>query len=253
LDNARNVGQLVALQISIVIPAFNEARLLAQTLAAINHARAAFTAAGVTSELIVCDNNSTDNTADIARAGGATVVFEPVNQIGRARNRGAAAATGDWLLFIDADSQPSPELFADVVAAIRSGDCLAGGCVIRLAGNHRAAQWLTRGWNWISRQRRLLAGSFIFVEAAAFRQVGGFNPEFFTGEELDLSLRLRQLARASRRRIVILHKHPLLTSDRKVHLYSSRELLGFMLRAALRPKRVMRDKAACYAWYDGRR
>lgn len=241
------------MKISIVVPAFNEERLLPETLAQIQKARTAFTATGIESELIVCDNNSTDRTAEFARAAGATVVFEPMNQIGRARNRGAAAATGDWLLFIDADSHPSAELFADVAEQIRSGRCLAGGCVIRLAGNHRAAQWLTRAWNWLSRQRRLLAGSFIFVETKAFRAIGGFDPEFFTGEELDLSKRLQKLARQSRREIVILHRHPLVTSDRKVRLYSSRELLGFMLRAALRPRRVMRDKAACYAWYDGRR
>lgn len=253
LDAAPNLGQLDALQISIVIPAFNEERLLAQTLAEINRARTAFTTAGFTSELIVCDNNSTDRTAEIARANGATVVFEPINQIGRARNRGAAAASGDWLLFIDADSHPSPELFADVAEQIHSGKCLAGGCVIRLAGNHRLAQLLTGCWNWVSRRRRLLAGSFIFVETAAFRKIAGFDPKLFTGEELDLSLRLRPLARETGRQIVILSQHPLLTSDRKVRLYSSRELLGFMLRAALRPKRIMQDKAACYAWYDGRR
>lgn len=241
------------MKISVVVPAFNEERLLAQTLAAINHARPAFTAPGCDSELIVCDNNSTDRTAEIGRANGATVVFEPINQIGRARNTGAAAASGDWLLFIDADSQPSPELFAEVAAAIRTGRYLAGGCVIRLDGQHRAAQFLTRGWNWISRKRRLLAGSFIFVATDAFRKIGGFDAQFYTGEELDLSRRLQKLARQTRQEIIILHRHPLLTSDRKVRLYSSHELLGFMLRAAFRPKRVMRDKAACYAWYDGRR
>lgn len=241
------------MKISVVVPAFNEERLLATTLAQINLARAAFDPAGFTSELIVCDNNSTDRTAEIGRAAGATVVFEPINQIGRARNCGAAAATGDWLLFIDADSQPSAELFTDVAETIRSGRCLAGGSVIRLDGTHRGAQFLTRGWNWVSRLRRLLAGSFIFVETTAFRKIGGFNPEFFTGEELDLSLRLRAVARGTGREIIILHRHPLLTSDRKVRLYSARELFGFMVRAALRPKRIMKDKAACYAWYDGRR
>jgi len=244
---------LAEMKISVIVPAFNEERLLAETLAQINQARVALGPAGFVSELIVCDNNSTDRTAEIARAAGATVVFEPVNQIGRARNCGAASASGAWLLFIDADSHPSPELFADVAANIRAGRCLAGGCVIRLEGNHRIAQFLTRGWNWISRQRRLLAGSFIFVEAAAFREIGGFSAEFFTGEELDLSQRLKRLARKTGRDMVILHQHPLLTSDRKVRLYSTMELMGFMVRALLRPKRVMKDKAACYAWYDGRR
>ena len=102
------------LKITIIIPAFNEERLLGETLGHVNSARAAFTALGLESELIVCDNNSTDRTADIARAAGAVVVFEPVNQIARARNRGADSATGDWLLFIDADSHPNAALFADV-------------------------------------------------------------------------------------------------------------------------------------------
>ena len=109
------------MKISLVIPAFNEERLLGATLERINAARVVFGAAAWDSELIVCDNNSTDRTAEIARDGGALVVHEPVNQIDRARNRGAAAATGDWLLFIDADSLPSPELFTDLVAAIRGG------------------------------------------------------------------------------------------------------------------------------------
>jgi glycosyltransferase involved in cell wall biosynthesis len=244
---------LAGLKISIVIPAFNEERLLPQTLAHIAAAREAFPARGWQSELIVCDNHSTDRTAELARAAGATVVFEPVNQIGRARNCGAAAATGDWLLFIDADSLPSRELFAATVERIASGKCLAGGCTLRLAGDHWFARWVTGLWNWTSRQRGLLAGSFIFVETAAFRRLGGFNLDYFAGEELELSQRLHSLARATGREIVILHEHPLLTSDRKVRLYSLRENLGFMLRAGLNRERVLRDKAACHPWYDGRR
>ena len=73
-------------------------------------AAGAFVRRGWGVELIVCDNNSTDRTAEIARNAGARVVFEPVNQIARARNRGAAAATGDWLIFVDADSHPSAGL-----------------------------------------------------------------------------------------------------------------------------------------------
>ena len=101
-------------KISIVVPAFNEERLLGESLAQINRAAKAFEPPGWETELIVCDNNSTDKTAEIALEAGAMVVFEPVNQIARARNLGASAATGDWFIFIDADSQPSAELFGDV-------------------------------------------------------------------------------------------------------------------------------------------
>ena len=107
------------MKLSVVVPAFNEERLLAGSLAAIRAALRAFDQAGWTCELIVCDNNSTDGTAGIARAAGARVVFEPVNQIARARNAGAAQASGEWLLFVDADSYPSFELFKDVLDAMQ--------------------------------------------------------------------------------------------------------------------------------------
>lgn len=239
--------------ISIIIPAFNEERLLGRTLAAVNAALSAFGKLGWESQIIVCDNNSTDRTAEIARAAGATVVFEPVNQIARARNTGAAAATGEWLVFVDADSLPDAALFADVAEQIQAGRCLAGGSTLRLEGNHRFANLVTRVWNWKSRQRRWLAGSFIFCEAAAFRKIGGFSHEMFAGEELDLSFRLAEFGRETNRELVILHRHPLLTSDRKVRLYSRREHLRFMLRVVFNQKRTLRNREACHAWYDGRR
>ena len=92
-----------AVKISVIVPAFNEEKLIAETLRRIQAARSAFASLGWESEIVVCDNNSTDRTAELARAEGATVVFEPVNQIARARNTGASAATGDWFLFVDAD------------------------------------------------------------------------------------------------------------------------------------------------------
>ena len=241
------------MKISIVIPAFNEEQLLGQTLAHINTVRQAFTQADCESELIVCDNNSTDATASVARAAGAVVVFEPLNQIGRARNRGAEAATGDWLLFVDADSHPSAELFGEVAEHIMSGKCMAGGSTVRLEAGYPVGSFVTGLWNGLSRWRRWLAGSFIFCEAAAFRKIGGFSRELFAGEELDLSQRLHTLAKEMGRTIVILHRHPLYTSARKMRLYSTREYLWFVLRVAFRPTGAIRSREACHIWYDGRR
>lgn len=239
--------------ISIILPAFNEARLLPTTLAAVHTARGALDRAGWSSEVIVCDNNSTDETGRIAREHGARVVFEPVNMIARARNAGASVATGDWLVFIDADSQPSMELFAAMVEAIRSGRVLAGGATVRMDSDDLRVRIGAAFWNTASRLRRLMAGSFIFVEAAAFRQIGGFSGQFYAAEEIDLTHRLRPLARASGRRIVILSKTPLLTSARKVRLYTPLEIGRLILSAALRPKATLTSKEACHLWYDGRR
>jgi glycosyltransferase involved in cell wall biosynthesis len=240
-------------KISIVIPAFNEERLLGESLAQIKSAAGAFTQRGWEVELIVCDNNSTDRTAEIARAAGATVVFEPVNQIARARNSGAAAATGDWLIFVDADSHPRAELFADVAEQILSGQCLAGGATIRLDEHHLVAELITWTWNCASRLLKLLAGSFIFCEAAAFRKIGGFSHELFVAEELELAKRLKKLARETGKRIVILHRHPLVTSARKMKLYSAREHLWFLSRVIFSNGRMLRNRDAAHLWYDGRR
>jgi glycosyltransferase involved in cell wall biosynthesis len=240
------------MKLSIVVPAFNEERLLPAALASIREAARAFEGR-CDWELVVCDNNSTDRTAEIARAAGAQVVFEPHNQIARARNAGAAAATGDWLVFVDADSNPGAGLFADVLAAIERGDALAGGSTIAVDSTLRIVRIMIRVWNGISRVMRWAAGSFIFCEAAAFRELGGFDEALYASEELDLSQRLKRLARTRGKRFLILHRHPLATSDRKAHLYSTREMLGFMLRAALRPRKALRNASDCQPWYDGRR
>lgn len=239
-------------KISIVVPAYNEERLLAGSLTQMQAAAAAFTARGWDFELIVCDNHSTDRTPEIARAAGAIVVFEPVNQIARARNRGAAAAGGDWLVFVDADSHPSRELFADVAEQIQTGRCLAGGSTVRLDSHHWLSEGVNAFWNFLSRRGRLLAGSFIFCETAAFRKIGGFSDKLFAGEELELSGRLKKLARETGRSIVILHRHPLVTSARKLRLYSLREYLRLVVRAGIN-RRTLTDREACHMWYDGRR
>ncbi len=77
--------------VSIVIPAFNEANYLPSTLRAAHEARTAFGQAGWNSEVVVCDNNSTDATAEVAKANGARVVFEPFNQIAASRGRRGVA------------------------------------------------------------------------------------------------------------------------------------------------------------------
>src|SRR5947208_15001932 len=142
------------MRISVIVPAFNEEKFIARSLRKIKAATAAFAATGWESEIIVCDNNSTDRTAEKARASGAIVVFEPVNQISRARNKGASAAKGDWLVFVDADSYPSRELFADLAVVIQSGRCLGGGAVVTMG---RAVGWtglFIPLWNGISRLNR---------------------------------------------------------------------------------------------------
>jgi len=240
-------------KISVIVPAFNEEKLIERSLREIKEATGSFFALGWESEIIVCDNNSTDRTAEMARTAGATVVFEPENQISRARNTGASAATGDWLVFIDADSFPSPELFADLAAAIQSGRCLGGGATVKMDQATGWVKYITPVWNTISRMKHWAAGSFVFCEAGIFRELGGFSQKLYAAEELDFSERLKKLARARDRKMVILHRHPLMTSPRKGHLYSAREHLGLLWKTLRHRGENLKNRSHCMLWYDGRR
>jgi hypothetical protein len=164
-----------------------------------------------------------------------------------------ANASGEWLVFVDADSHPSEALFADVAQAIQSGRCLAGGSTVKLEGHYPVASLITEGWNLLSRLKKWAAGSFIFCEAAAFREVGGFSHELYASEELELFQRLKRLAKQRRKRIAILHRHPLVTSARKMHLYTPGEHLRFLARTVLQAGKPLKSREECLTWYDGRR
>lgn len=240
--------------ISIVIPAFNEEKLLANTLRTVRQCADVFEQVDWHWEIVVCDNNSTDSTAQIATQAGARVTFEPVNQIARARNAGAAATSGDWFLFIDADTLPSHRLFTRIRNLIRGGGHLAAGANIRFHTDVLWAQGFTCYWNWISRTFHWAAGSFIAVESAAFREVGGFNNDLFVSEEIDLSIRLNRLARSRGLEPLAVVTDPLIdTSGRKLDLYSTWEHTRFMLKGLTRGTALFQSPEHCHIWYDGRR
>ncbi len=235
------------------MPAYNEAKLIADTVAnAAANLRAAGLAEGAF-EIIVCDNASCDATAELAEKAGARVVFEPERQIARARNSGAAVARAPWLLFLDADSWPDAALMGDLLAAMDDARVVAGGCTMRMQDVPPGIAAALGLWNLMSRLCRWSAGAFLFCRSDAFRAIGGFGLDFFAGEELDLSRRIKRWGRARGLVFRILHRHPMLTSGRKGRLYSYREIGVLFLSMLRHPRRFFRDPRLCYLWYDGRR
>src|SRR5439155_20815635 len=131
-----------------------------------------------------------------ARAAGARVVFEPVNQISRARNAGARAAGGDWLLFVDADSWLSAGTLAEMLDCLRRGRHAGGGCLIGLDDAPRVAKLFIVCWNFISRTVHWAAGSFVFCRSDAFRDTGGFSTDLYATEEIRFTRDLKRWAEA---------------------------------------------------------
>lgn len=113
------------MRLSIVIPAYNEERLLPACL------RAVLGQKEPADEIIVVDNNSTDATAEIAQRFGATVIRESRQGICFARNAGFNAATGDIIARCDADTAPAPDWTVKIKRQFENSsvDSLAGSCV----------------------------------------------------------------------------------------------------------------------------
>lgn len=240
--------------ISFIVPAFNEAKLLPDTLAGIRSSAVVLSAKGVSWEIVVCDNNSTDETARIAKERGARVVFEKVNQISRARNAGASIARGDWFVFVDADSIPPCGLLEEMHEVISTEQVVGGGAIMTMdAELHWFWMLWLHMWNRVSRLMRWAAGSFVYARADAFKAVGGFPLDCYTGEELVLSQKLKRWGRQNGYKFRILTRHPLITSARKVTLYSKTELLKTLLFSLLLYPFVRRKRGFWFMWYDGRR
>ncbi len=240
-------------RLSVVIPAYNESKLIEGCIESIFEA---FRAAGVSPsdyELIVVDNESSDDTAERAASLGARVLHEPIRQIARARNRGGYAARGRWLLFIDADSWPDGALFGDLMEAIDDPKIAGGGALMQMQQLPPLLYIGVWVWNGLSRWLRWVAGAFVFCSRDAFEAVNGFDDSLFAGEEISFSRRLKRYARWRDQRLVILHRHPLHTSGRKGKLYSQKELFLLAMRILRHPRRFFRDPELCTLWYDGRR
>lgn len=231
---------------SIIVPAYNEEALLADTLGRL---QAAMNAQGLSGELIVVNNNSTDRTAEIARHHGANVIFEPINQISRARNAGARIARGRYLVFVDADTKIAPELLGQALENLETGYCNGGGAVVALdAGVHFGARWALRFWNWLSVKLGLAAGCFVYCLRDDFNKCGGFSERVYASEEIWLSRCLKRVGRKTGRRFCVIGAPGALSSGRKLHWYGQGAQLLLLLALLLFPF-LVRYKRFCGFWY----
>ena len=176
--------------VSFVIPVRNDAERLRRCLQSI----AAATPAGVGVEVIVADNGSTDASAEVARAAGATVLELPGVGLGELRNRAANAARGELLAFVDADH----EIGTGWIAAARADLSVPG-----VAGAGAPCHAPTPG-TWVQqiydRLRRRPAGQEetdwlgsgnLVVRRDQFLAIGGFDTTLETCEDVDVCRKLR--------------------------------------------------------------
>jgi glycosyltransferase involved in cell wall biosynthesis len=230
--------------ISFIIPAYNEERLLGATLSAVH---AAAEQLSQPYEVIVVDDGSTDGTAAIARSAGATLVSVQYRQIARTRNAGARAATGDTLIFVDADTLIDAATVTASLEALRCG-AVGGGATLRLDGQLPWHGWLAL---WLVRASmrvgRFAAGCYLFCTRAAFEAAGGFDETLFATEEIALSRALQRHGR------VVIVRESVVSSGRKLRTFSGWELLRLYAALLRSGPRILRSRDQLELWYGQRR
>ncbi len=230
--------------ISFIVPAHNEEFELSSTLAAIH---AASSNAGQPYEVVVVDDASTDVTPVIAAQAGAKVIRINRRQIAAARNAGARATEGKYLFFVDADTRINRAHVSGGIAALEAG--YAGGGA-RVAMDGFVPIWgrmLLRGFSSLYFGLNLGAGAFLFTTRRNFDVVGGFDEQYFAGEEVYFSLELKKLGGFK------VLREPVVTSARKLRMYPAKDFLRKFFGVIVRGPRGVRSRAKLSLWYDGKR
>ena len=171
--------------LSVIVPAHNEASVLPATLTSIcDHLT-------TSDELIVVCDSCHDNSADIALGFTNKVYSQTFGSAAQARNYGAAQASHNVLLFIDADTQFATDYFAHIKTGIAAG--IDYGCApLRSDSGHWLGQYIANGINRFNHSKQTFGGN-CFVKRDLFEQIGGFNNALIKGEDTDLGERLHTL------------------------------------------------------------
>jgi lipopolysaccharide/colanic/teichoic acid biosynthesis glycosyltransferase/glycosyltransferase involved in cell wall biosynthesis len=229
--------------VSVVVPAYNEARTIASCVAALQsqeYPRDCY-------EIIVVDDGSTDGTPTIAAEAGATVIHQQRGRPAAARNAGIRAARGDLILFTDGDCAPLPDWIAALVDPFSQNE--VAGCKGIYATRQQSLVARFVQLEYEDKYDRLYGQSYIdFVDtySAAYRRDvlvanNSFDERFPYLEDQELSFRL---ARRGYRMVfqpdaIVFHNHAATLSD----YFRKKFIIGFWKAQVIRrfPDRGVSD------------
>jgi glycosyltransferase involved in cell wall biosynthesis len=254
MDSGDLLGFTDHIRISLVIPAHNEERYLPRLLDSLDTARERWRRGADAMEVIVADNVSTDETANIARERSCRVVLVEERRIATVRNGGASIADGEILCFVDADSEVHPDTFNAIEDSLATGKIVAGATGVRMErwslgiavtyAIFMPMVWLTR-----------MDTGVVFCRREDFETIGGYDERRFFAEDVQLLWDLRQIGRKRRQRLTRLRTVKALGSTRKFDTHGDWHYLSDLF--SLVPKMLWSPRAtskfANKYWYGEQR
>ena len=171
--------------ISIIIPTYNEAEQISETISKIHIANGQYPV-----EIIVVDGRSTDDTSVIAvNLNAITIVSEKKGRAAQ-MNKGASVAKGDILYFLHADSIPPSNFIEYIIGAIDKG--FSSGC-FRLCFDY--SHWFLKANAWFTRfnvNAVRFGDQSLFVTKDIFNKSGGFNESLLMMEDQEIIHRIKK-------------------------------------------------------------
>ena len=180
--------------VSFIIPILNGERDIARCLSSIRHQKVPVE----TYEVLILDNGSTDQTQRIVHDLGFDCQVVPNVHVSALRNRGVSQAQGNYVAFVDADVELTPDWLQNGLTVFEDTSVVASGCFPSVPPK---ATWVQRAWDAHQRPGALastpwpvpwLPSMNLIVRRNDFLAVSGFNERLVTAEDVDLCYRLRQ-------------------------------------------------------------
>ena len=176
----------MAVQLSIIIPCYNEASTIAKCIEGIKNSASNHTDL----EIIVVDGNSIDGTIHILKTLPVTTIFSTTRGRAKQLNIGAQVASGEILYFLHADTLPPPHF--DLLILEANNSKIDAGC-FRLKFDHK--HWFLKANAWFTRfnfDSFRFGDQSLFINKMAFVDIGGFNEASLVFEDQEIIKRIRQ-------------------------------------------------------------
>jgi glycosyltransferase involved in cell wall biosynthesis len=239
-------NRFAMMKVSVIIPAYNEEQCLPETLERIGRALAI---AACPSEIIVVDNDSQDETKQVAEGFGAKVVLEREHNISKVRNTGAENSTGDVLIFIDADTLIPETLFQKIFGVMKDKKCFGGAVAVDYEDFQR--KWMKfylLGWKFWGTVFNMAQGAAQFCRKFVFEELRGYDQTIFMGEDVEFYWRLSKFAKLNKGYLYFVEHPKVITSARrfdKMNLWKTLLLTHpIFIRLTWRKKSYWKD------WYE---